>query len=68
MAIRGARAQVCDCKRGLWIRPLLEKIKYLFKFIFSFPGSGVETKRGVKFRHSIRGASRIQRKKDNEVT
>ena len=32
----------------------LEEMSYLFKFIFSFLGSGVEVKRGVEFRHSTR--------------
>ena len=45
----------------------LEKIKYLFTFIFSFLRSGVEAKRGVEFRHSTRNASRTRLKVGNGV-
>ena len=48
---RGARAQVCDCKCDrLSVRLPLEVLKYL---IFLFLHSGVEAKRGYKFRHSM---------------
>ena len=51
---------MCDCKRDwLWIGSPLEELKYL---IFSFLRIGVETKRGVEFRHSTRNAFRNQRK------
>ena len=57
-ASRGAEAQACDCKRDtLWLRLPLEEIKYL---IFLFPRSGVQVKRGVEFRHSIRSAPIIR--------
>ena len=41
----------------LWVRFLREQMKYL---IFSFLRTGVEAKRGVKFRHSTHNASRIR--------
>ena len=43
----------CDCKIDwLWVRLLLEEVKYSFTFIFSFLRSGVEAKRGAEFHHS----------------
>ena len=49
---RGTR---CDCKTNwLWVRSLLEEMKYLLKFIFKFLRSGVEVKRGVEFCHLTR--------------
>ena len=38
----------------LWVRSLLEEMKYLFKFIFL--RFGVEAKRGIEFLHSKRNA------------
>ena len=36
-----------DCRRDwLWVRTLLEEMKYLFKIIFPFIRSGVEAERG----------------------
>ena len=53
----------CDCKTDwLWVRSPLEEMKYLLKFIFPFPRSGLEAKRGVEFCHSTRKASRNQQK------
>ena len=43
--------KVCEID-WLWVRCPLEEKKYLFTFKFSFLRSGVEAKRGVKFRHS----------------
>ena len=40
-------------------------MNYLFKFIFSFPRSGVEAKRGVEFDQTTRNASGISRTMDN---
>ena len=58
----------CDCKTDwLWIRSLLEEMKYLLKFIFSFLRSSVEAKRGVEFCHSTRNVSRIRQKVGNGV-
>ena len=58
----------CDCKTDwLWVRPPLEVMKYLLKFIFLLLRSGVEAKRGVEFRHSTRNASRIRQKVGNVV-
>ena len=58
----------CDCKTDwLWVRSLLEEMKYLLKFIFQFLRSGVEAKRGVEFCHSTRNASRIRKKVGNGV-
>ena len=63
---RGAEAQ-SDCKIDwLWVRSPLEEVKYLFKFIFPFLRSGVETKRGVEFCHSTRNASRIRGEESEE--
>ena len=47
---------------------ILEEVKYLFTFIFSFLRSGVEAKRGTEFRHSTRINSRTRRKVGNGVT
>ena len=68
MAIHGAGAQVCDfkCDR-LWIWFPFKEMEYLFKFIFSFLRSSVETKRGAYFRRLTRNASRICLKKGNAV-
>ena len=57
------RGTNCDCKidRSRVPSPF-EEMKYLFKFIFSFLRSGVETKRRVEFRHSTHNASRIHQK------
>ena len=58
----------CDCTTDwLWVQSPLEKMKYLFKFIFPFLRSGVKAKRGVEFRHSIRNAFRIRQKVENRV-
>ena len=46
----------------------LEDIKYLRKFIFPFLRSGVEVKRGVRFCHTTRNASRIRQKMGNGVS
>ena len=46
---------------------LIDEMKYLFIFIFSFLISGVEAKRGVEFRHSTRNAYKIRRKVKNGV-
>ena len=46
----------------LRVRSPLKVKKYLYKFIFSILRSGAKAKRGVKFRHSTRSASRIRRK------
>ena len=44
-ANNGAGIEMCDCKRDwLWVRVPLEKMKYLFKYIFPFLHSGVEAK------------------------
>ena len=51
----------CDGKIDwLWVRSLLEEMKYLFTFIFSFLRSSLEAKRAVEFRHSPRNASRTK--------
>ena len=56
----------CACKScWLWFRSLLQEMRYLFKFIFSFL---VETKSDVEFRHSTRNAFRIRRKVGNGVS
>ena len=61
-------AQSCDSKRDrLWVRSLLEEMKYLLRFIFPFLRFGVEAKRGVEFCHSTRNASRIRPKVRNRV-
>ena len=58
----------CDCKTDwLWVRPPLEEMKYLLKFIFPFLRSGAEVKRGDEFHHSTRNASRTRRKIGNGV-
>ena len=55
------QAHGCSCTRdGCGFDPL-GLMKY---FIFSFPGSSNEAKRGVKFRYSTRNASRIRRKEE----
>ena len=62
------RSVVTEChfkNVWLWVRFLLEEIKYLLTFIFSFIRSGVAAKRGVEFRHSTRDASRTQWKVGN---
>ena len=59
---RGAAA------RGVTVKPTLEEMKYLLKFIFPFLRSGVEVKRGVEFCHSTRNDSRIRQKVGNEVS
>ena len=52
-----AQGAKCDCKCDwLWVRSLLEEMKYLYKFIFPFLRSSVQAKRGVEFRHSTRNA------------
>ena len=53
--------------RRLWIRCPLKEIKYLFKFIFLFLRSGVETKSGIEFRHSTRNVSKIRRQMGNSA-
>ena len=59
LASRGSGVIACGCKREmLWVRFPLEEMKYLF---FLFLRSGVETKRGFKFRHWTRNAFRIRR-------
>ena len=61
----------CGCKTDwLWVRSPLEEMKYLlkFKYIFPFPRSGVEDKRGVEFCHLTRNASRIWQKVGNGVS
>ena len=47
---RGGRVQLCDCKRD-WLSVLLplEEIKYLFKCIFSFIRSDVDSKTELSF-------------------
>ena len=56
----------CDCKtEWLWVRSLLEEMKYLFNFLFSFFRHGVEAKRSVEFCQSARNASRIRQKVGN---
>ena len=68
-ASRGAGAQSVTVKTDwLWVRDLLEEMKYLFKFIFPFLRSGVEAKCGVEFCHSTRNASRIWQKVGNRVS
>ena len=58
-------AQACDRKRDRLCVPFpLAEMKHL---IFSIHRSGVEAKRGVEFRHSIRNASRIRRKMEKGV-
>ena len=48
------RGTQCDCKPDwLWIQFPLDEMKYLFKCIFPFLGSGVQAKSGVELRHSI---------------
>ena len=42
---------------GCEFRSPLEQMKYLFIGIFPFLRSGIEAKRGVKFRHSTRNVS-----------
>ena len=55
------RGTKCDCKIDwLWVRSPFDEIKYLFTFIYSFLRSGVETKRGIEFRHSTSNASRTE--------
>ena len=46
----GHKVVIVTCR--LWVRFLLEEMKYLFKFILPFLRSGVEAERGVVFRHS----------------
>ena len=68
-ASRGVGAQACNCKTDwLWVRYPLEEVKYSFTFIFSFLRSGAEAKRGVKFCHLTRNASRIRQKVRNGVS
>ena len=52
------RGTKCDCK----------EMKYIFKFIFPFLRSGVDTRRSVKLRHSTRNGSKIRQKVGNEVS
>ena len=55
-----------DCKTDwLWVRSPLEEMKYLLKFIFPFPRSGVVAKRGIMFCHSTSNASKIRQKVGN---
>ena len=62
-ASRGAGAQSVSVKPDwLWVRSPLEL------FIFPFLRSGVEAKRGLKFCHSTRNASRIRQKVENGVS
>ena len=59
----------CDCNTDwLWVRSLLEEMKYLLKFIFPFLRSGVEAKRGVELCHSTRNAPKIRQKVRNGVS
>ena len=50
------------------VRISFDEVKKLFIFKFSFPRSGVEAKRDVKFRPSTRNASRTRRKVGNVVS
>ena len=62
---QGHEVRLTTKRDWLWVRSLLEEMKYLFKFIFPFPRSGVQAKRSVEFRHSTRNASKIRRKVGN---
>ena len=63
------RGTKCDYKTDwLWVRSLLEEMKYLLKFIFPFLRSGVEAKRDVEFGHSTRNTSRIRQKVGNGMS
>ena len=62
------RARKCD---WLSVRPSLEEMKYLFKYIcnyFHFLHSGVQAKRDVEFRHLTRNACKLRRKVGNRVS
>ena len=53
-ASRGSGAQVCNYKRDwLWVRSVFKEMKYLFKCIFSFLRSGIETNCGVELPHAM---------------
>ena len=68
-AASGAGAQVSDCKfNSMWIRSLLEKMKYLLKFILSFIRSGVEANCGIVFHRSTCNTYEIRWKVGNEVS
>ena len=63
------RGTKCDCKIDwMWVRSLLEEMKYLLKFILPFLRSGVEAKRGVEFCHSTCNTSRFRQKVGNGVS
>ena len=62
------RHKVVTVTRRLWVRSPLEEKKYLFKCIFPFLRSGVETRTGVEFRHSTRNAFKIRHKVGNRVS
>ena len=63
------RGTNCDCKTGwLWVRSPLEKMKYLFKFIFPFHHYCVEAKRIIEFCPLTRNVSIIQRKVEHGVS
>ena len=54
-------------KATLYVRSLLEEVKYLFKYMFSFLRSGVEAKHDVELA-STANATRIWQKMGNVVS
>ena len=66
-AVGAQRHKGATVTRRLWVRSPLEEMNYLFKYIFPFSRSSVETS-GVEFRNSTRSVSKIWRRVGNGVT